>query len=93
MIQIDDPPDALACASCTSPLDWVWHARRKCWYAIARWPGDPDPTVVKIHTCRLPGVERSWRDVTFQPPEVHRRGIRKARAVVSKVNNSRKERP
>lgn len=81
MIQIDEPPDTLACSTCMQPLEWVWRRRDGKWYAIVRSEASEDPTVVKLHSCRLPGVERTWANLPYQPPEVRTRGARKARLV------------
>lgn len=83
MIQIEDPPTALACSACNNPLDWIWRARDRRWYAIVRFPDNPDPTVVKLHTCPLPGVKKHPWKLQVQPPEVWDRGRRKARAVLA----------
>jgi hypothetical protein len=95
VIQIEDRPLTDACATCNQPLDWVWRANDKRWYAIVRYEGDDDPTVVKLHACPLPGVPRLWRNLQYQPPEVRSRGARRARAVLAakKSKNSSKERP
>lgn len=63
------------------PLDWVYRKRDGKWYAIVRVLGVDDPTVVKLHSCVLPGVERTWANLPYQPPEVRRRGLRQARLV------------
>jgi hypothetical protein len=38
---------------------------------------------VKLHSCRLPGVDRTWANLAWQPPEVRTRGARRARAVLA----------
>lgn len=82
MIEIDDPPTTLACSTCMQPLEWVYRYRDGKQYAIVRIDGIDDPTVVKLHSCRLPGVERTWANLPYQPPEVRRRGAHRARLVV-----------
>jgi hypothetical protein len=91
VIEISEPPDTKACASCMSALDWVYHHRLGRWYAITKHLEDPDPMVVRIHDCPLPGVPRDWRSVKRQPPEVTRRGIRRARMVAAKAKSSIEE--
>ena len=83
MITIEERPLTDACATCNQPLDWVWRHRDERWYAIVRYEADPDPTVVKLHACPLPGVPRLWRNLQYQPREVWERGRHKARAVLA----------
>lgn len=95
MIEIEDPPNTLACSTCMQPLDWIYRVRDGKWYAIVRFGQVDDPTVVKLHSCRLPGVERTWANMPYQPPEVRRRGSRRARAALAAAAKKRteKERP
>ena len=81
MIQIEEAPDVAACSTCMKPLDWVYRKRDGKWYAIVRIDGIDDPTVVKLHSCRLLGVPRTWANLPYQPPEVRQRGMHRARLV------------
>ena len=96
MITIDEAPATLACSTCMEPLDWVYRKRDGKWYAIVRVRDIDDPTVVKLHSCTLPGVERTWANLPYQPPEVRRRGIRRARlaaaAATQKLNEKEEHR-
>jgi hypothetical protein len=87
VITIEGRPLTDACSSCSQPLDWVWRAKDERWYAIVKYDGDPDPTVVKLHACPLPGVPRLWRKLQVQPPEVWERGRRRARAALAAKSN------
>jgi hypothetical protein len=82
-LTIDEPPDILACSACSQPLDWVWRVRDQRYYAICRWDGHPDPTVVKLHTCPLPRVPKIPYRLHHQPAEVWERGRKLARAVLA----------
>lgn len=96
MIQIDEPPDVLACSTCMQPLDWVYRKRDGKWYAIVRILGADDPTVVKLHSCRLLGVPRTWANLPYQPPEERRgpgwRMARRAAAAAKQKLNEKEER-
>lgn len=64
MIEIPEPPDIRACASCMSALLWLWSPRKGEWVSFATEPTDTH--VLRVHRCRdrdarLP----SWRD---RPP-------------------------
>lgn len=91
MIEIEEPPATRACAACDSALDWVYVHRLAKWCAITKYRSDPDPRVVRIHDCPLPGVPRDWRSIKRQPPEVTRRGIRRARMVAARAKSSIEE--
>lgn len=83
MIEVEEPPSTRACSACNEPLEWVWRHSDRRWYAIVRYRDDPDPTVVKLHTCPLPGVPKHPYRLDYQPPEVWDRGRRRARAVLA----------
>lgn len=91
MLTIDEPPDVLACSTCSLPLDWVWRRKDERWYAICRWDHHPDPTVVKLHTCSLPAVKPHPYRLEYQPPEVRERGRKLARAVLAAQAKKRTE--
>lgn len=91
-LTIEDPPAALACSACSLPLDWVWRHKDERWYAICRFAQHPDPTVVKLHTCPLPGVRKIPYALRRQPPEVWERGRRRAREVLATVAKERTDR-
>jgi hypothetical protein len=38
-LAVDDPPAVRACASCASPLHWLYSPRRQAWVAFV--PVDP----------------------------------------------------
>lgn len=81
MIEIEEPPDTLACSTCMNPLTWIWvhHLSRN----IAVIPvHDVDRYTFRIHTCTLK-AERTWRNVQRVSPELTRRGARRARAVLA----------
>lgn len=84
-LTIPEPPDTLACSACSMPLDWVWRHRDERWYAICRFAAHPDPAVVRLHTCPLPGVKRHPYRLDSQPTEVYERGRQLARATLAAV--------
>lgn len=59
MIEIPDPPTQRVCASCSSPLSWLWSPRSRSWIAVVR----VDAETVRLHGCRTAGAPLSWRDV------------------------------
>lgn len=59
MIEIPDPPDMRACASCGHPVTWLWSPRRRDWVAFV--PAGADHAI-RPHPCRQPGRSPTWRD-------------------------------
>jgi hypothetical protein len=91
VIEIDDLPDPvpLACSTCMEPLTWIWvhHLRRNI--AVVPLKG-VDRWSFRIHTCQMK-AERTWRNVQRVPPELTRRGARRARAVLAAQAKKRTE--
>lgn len=61
MIEIPDPPTTRVCASCSSPVTWLYSPRRSAWVGFV--PAGPGHAI-RPHPCPAPGTPRSWRDVT-----------------------------
>ena len=59
MIEIPDPPTQRVCASCSSPLSWLWSPRSRAWISVVR----VDDTTVRLHRCRTTGGPVTWRHV------------------------------
>jgi hypothetical protein len=60
VIEIEEPPDQRACASCAKPVNWLWSYERKAWVAFV--PG-PDQQHPEIHGCRHAQDPPTWRDI------------------------------
>jgi hypothetical protein len=84
VIQVDEPPDVLACSECMSPLTWIWVFHLGRTIAVVPVQGE-DRMTFRLHTCRLneEKSKRPWRYVQTQSPDTARRGARRARAVLA----------
>jgi hypothetical protein len=60
VIEIPEPPDIQACASCMCPLSWLFSARRSEWVAFV--PNTADNRTLHLHGCRDRHAPPSWRD-------------------------------
>ena len=67
MIEIPEPPDTAACASCASPLRWLWSARTGAWVSFATEA--TDNRLLRVHECPPRGADRlpTWRNPTTGP--------------------------
>lgn len=64
MIEIPEPPDIRACASCMSALLWLWSPRTAKWQSFATEPTDTH--LLRVHRCRERDARLpSWKD---RPP-------------------------
>jgi hypothetical protein len=61
MIEIDEPPDVLACSTCMRPLVHLWSPRTKRWVRFAAEPTDPRTLHVDDCRDRNPDIP-SWRE-------------------------------
>jgi hypothetical protein len=66
VIQIDEPPDTAACATC-GPLVWLWSRRREAWVAFIAAP-DGGPHAIRPHPCRHAQDYPTWREVREPDP-------------------------
>ncbi|GAA0738586.1 hypothetical protein Drose_04390 [Dactylosporangium roseum] len=90
MTEIEDPPAQLACSTCNSVVGWLWSARHKVWLAVTN-PDPADRDLLRIHRCELFGQPKTWKHLKPVPPEVKRRGVRRARAVLAAQATKRTE--
>jgi hypothetical protein len=86
VIEIPNPPPAHACASCASPLVWLWSPRKSAWVSFV--PESTNPRALEAHGCAEAGPQRSWRDLPAawevnDPRRAER--ARKGRALVDAV--------
>lgn len=66
MIEIDEPPDIAACASCAKPLRWFWGP---AWSEKPEWAAfvpDADRLPV-LHMCRRLQGPHTWRQLSLVP--------------------------
>lgn len=81
-IEIPEPPDAAACATCMSAITWVWHQRSERWMSIVVDP--VDRTRLRLDVCRElrnPGHMPNWRDpVRTSAPDSPARAAARAAA-------------
>ena len=67
-IEIPEPPDIRACASCSEPISWLWSANREAWVAFV-----PErcgaPRAIRWHACPPPLQEaKTWRETPHGDP-------------------------
>lgn len=62
MPEIPDPPNTRACASCMSPILWLYSARTQMWVSFVTDAGST--RTLHVHGCTPHGAGRalSWRD-------------------------------
>jgi hypothetical protein len=63
-LTVDDPPAVRACASCASPLHWLYSPRRQAWVAFV----PVDPTTLRVHPCRSAQDPATWRSLRRGDP-------------------------
>ena len=63
MIEIPEPPDIAACATCMHPLVWMWTARRTAWVAFV----SVDRLTLRFHECRPLQEPATWRALSAVP--------------------------
>ena len=67
MIEIPEPPEPRACASCNLPIAWLWPARTQRWVAFVAAEG-PKYTITP-HLCGPPLQDRQlWRALPHGDP-------------------------
>ena len=59
MIEIPDPPTTRVCASCSSPVTWLYSPRKTAWVGFV--PAGPEHAI-RPHPCRQPGRSPTWRE-------------------------------
>ena len=78
MIEIDEPPDRMACAEHQVPLVWLWSPRAGTWKAFE--PVDGATDTIRRHRCDFHGDPNPpWRQLELQPPEVVHAGAERVR--------------
>jgi hypothetical protein len=84
VIEIEEPPNRLACAPCSKPLTWLWSPRTRQWV-----PFHPDPESTRtlhVHGCDVFGdPPPSWRELERQPPEVIHAGAALVRTALEEA--------
>lgn len=64
MIQVDDPPDVKACASCHSPLLWLYSFRTGRTFSVVA----VDNETLKVHGCQHAQDAVTWRSLRRGTP-------------------------
>lgn len=87
MIEIDEPPDTAACASCARPLRWFWgpsESEAPEWTAFVP---DEDRLPV-LHRCRRLQGPHTWRQLSLVPdPDQAERNAAGRAAVDEAIKN------
>lgn len=84
MIEIDEPPDIAACASCGG-LVWLWSPRRLAWVAFVL---QPERDLLRIHGCRHAQDLATWREIPHgDPPNDDYREAREAIKNKNRIDN------
>lgn len=65
MIEIDEPPDQLACSTCGA-LIWLWSPRREAWVCFVL---GPERHVIRLHGCRHAQDYATWKDLPHGDPQ------------------------
>ena len=66
-MDVPDPPEPKACATCAQPISWLWPARTQRWVAFVAAPG-PKHTITP-HLCGPPLQDRQlWRTLPHGDP-------------------------
>lgn len=63
-MEIQEPPDRAACATCSRPLVWLWSAKTQRWVSFV----PVDPETLRIHRCRELGEMPTWRQTQKADP-------------------------
>lgn len=78
MIEIDEPPDRLACARHNVAIGWLYSLRHGRWLAWEKVQ-DMDDTI-KRHRCDFHGDPNPpWRQLELQDPETIHAGAERVR--------------
>lgn len=73
MIEIAEPPDVKACASCASVLSWLWSPIREGWICVVPL----DARTFQLHGCRHAQEPATWRQLhRGDPPSGEYRIVR-----------------
>lgn len=69
MIEIDEPPDIAACASCGG-LVWLWSPRREAWVCFVL---QVERDLLRVHGCRHAQDYVTWKELPHRttPPEAY----------------------
>jgi hypothetical protein len=87
VIEIEEPPDRLACAQHQVPIVWLYSARASKWKAFV--PVDGDTDTIRRHRCDFHGDPNPpWRQLEFQTPETIHAGAERVR---QEIKNASKE--
>lgn len=66
MIEIAEPPDIAACASCGSVLVWLYSFRTKRTFSVI--PDETEHGTFRLHTCRHAQDYPTWKAVRQPDP-------------------------
>jgi hypothetical protein len=90
VIEIEEPPDIRACATCSRPLVWLFSGRTLVWIAFATVADDLK--TLRVHECRLqPRSSDYWRYLEPQSPETIHAGAALVRAELAKTQEQQRE--
>lgn len=94
MIEIDEPPDIAACASCARPIRWFWGPGRSEKPEWTAFVPDSDRLPV-LHTCRRLQAPHTWRQLSLvpQPDQADRNAAGRAQVEEAIKNKERTEEP
>lgn len=92
MIEIEEPPDIRACATCSRPLVWMWSYRLQ--KPVAFVSDRASTRTLHVHECDRHGLpEPSWRQLELQTEETRRAGAALARQVLASKESAMKDWP
>lgn len=66
MITIEEPPAAVACASCQRPIAWLYAFRTGRTFSVV--VDETDRTVFRLHACRELQDQHTWRTLLRGDP-------------------------
>jgi len=84
VIEIEEPPNIRACATCSRALTWLWSYRLEKPVAFV---ADPASTrTLHVHECEHNGLPPpNWRQLELQPEVTRRAGAAYVRAELEKA--------
>ncbi len=90
MIEIDEPPDIRACASCSRSLTWLWSYRLE--KPVAFVADLASTRTLHVHECERHGLPAPpWRQLELQDPKTIHAGAALVRAELAKTQEQHRE--